>query len=81
MYHSVHKNILSSTTVFKIANKSIKSAFVVACSISSSFQNSLKTSGIEVMSFWSFRGIWSCLNYRFPAAEEFVVVFDIFFVY
>ncbi len=35
--------------------------------------------GIKVMSFWSFGGpilAW----YRFPAAEEFVVVFDVFFI-
>ncbi len=52
------------------------------CSISSSFQNSLKTSGhrgYEFLEFWC----WNLVPFlpdRFPAAEEFVVVFDIFFI-
>ncbi len=50
------------------------------CSISSSFQNSLKTSGHRGYEFLEFVLefgpilVW----YRFPAAEEFVVVFDVF---
>jgi len=48
------------------------------CSISSSFQNSLKISGHQgYMSFGV--GILSH-SYRFPVAEEFVVVFDVFFI-
>ncbi len=38
--------------------------------------------GIKVMSFWSFGvGIWShsCLIW-FSAAEEFVVIFEVFFI-
>ncbi len=52
------------------------------CSISSYFQNSFKTSGnrgwvsgVLVLGFGPILA-W----YRFPAAEEFVVVFDVFFV-
>ncbi len=48
------------------------------CSISSSLQNSLKTSrhrGYEFLEFWC----WN-LVYWFPAAEEFVVIFDVFSV-
>ncbi len=48
--------------------------------ISSSFQNSLKTSGhrgYEFMEFWCWNVV-SFLPDRFPAAEEFVVVFDVF---
>ncbi len=53
------------------------------CSISSSFQDSLKTSGHRGYEFLEFLVLefgpilaW----YRFPAAEEFVVVFDVFFI-
>ncbi len=53
------------------------------CSISSSFQNSLKTSGYrgyEILKFLvlEFGPILSW--YRFAAAVEFVVIFDIFFI-
>ncbi len=52
--------------------------------ISSSFQNSLKMSGhrgYEFLEFWC----WNLVPFlpdirRFPAAEEFVVIFDVFFV-
>ncbi len=50
--------------------------------IFSSFQKSLKTSGhrgYEFLEFWCWNVV-SFLPDRFPAAEEFVVVFDIFFV-
>ncbi len=52
------------------------------CSIFSSFQKSLMTSGhrgSEFLEFW-FWNLVPFLPDRFPAAEEFVVVFDIFFV-
>ncbi len=47
----------------------------------SSFQNSLKTSGhrgYEFLEFWCWNLV-TFLWYRFPAAEEIVVVFDVFF--
>ncbi len=53
------------------------------CGISSSFQNSLKISGYRGNEFLEFLVLefgpilsW----YRFAAAVEFVVVFDVFFV-
>ncbi len=52
------------------------------CSISSSLQNSLKTSGhrgYEFLEFWFWNLVPFLLD-RFPAAEEFVVVFDVFFI-
>ncbi len=53
------------------------------CSISSSFQNSLKMSvqrGYEFLEFLVLELGPILAWYRFPAAEEFVVVFDVFFV-
>ncbi len=52
------------------------------CSISSSFQNSLKTSGhrgYEFLEFW-FWNLVPFLPDMFPAAEEFVVDFDVFLI-
>ncbi len=53
------------------------------CSISSSFQNSLKMSvqrGYEFLELLVLELGPILAWYRFPAAEEFVVVFDVFFV-
>ncbi len=53
------------------------------CSISSSFQNSLKMSGYRGYEFWEFL-CWDLVQFgpflpdRFPTAEEFVFVFDVF---
>ncbi len=52
------------------------------CSIFSAFQKSLKTSGNRGSEFLEFC-CWNVVSFlpdRFPAAEEVVVVFDIFFV-
>ncbi len=53
------------------------------CSISSSFQNSLKTSGYrgyEFLKFWCWNLVPFLPDNMFPAAEEFVVVFDVFLI-
>ena len=53
------------------------------CNISSSFQNSLKTSehgGYECLVVLVVEFGCILALYRFPAAEVFVVVFDVFFV-
>ncbi len=53
------------------------------CSISSSFQNSLKMSGhrgYEFLEFFCWNLVPFLPDIEFPAAEEFVVVFDVFFV-
>ncbi len=56
-------------------------ACLPSCSISSSFQNSLKTSGHRVYEFLECCNLVPFLpDIGFPAAEEFVIVFDIFFV-
>ncbi len=50
--------------------------------IFSSFQKCLKTSGHRGYAFLEY-WCWNVVSFlpdRFPAAEEFVVVFDIFFV-
>ncbi len=50
-------------------------------SISSSFQNSLKTSGhrcYEFLEFWCRKLLSFLPDYRFPASGEFVVIFDVF---
>ncbi len=52
------------------------------CSISSSFQNSLKTSGHRGYEFLEFC-CWNLVPFlpdRCPAAEEFVVIFDVLVV-
>ncbi len=48
--------------------------------IASSFQNSLKMSGHRVSGILEMEFGPILAWYRFPAAEEFVVVFDVFFV-
>ncbi len=55
-------------------------AMFTKCCISFSFQNSLKTSGlrVSVVLVLEFGPILAW--YRFPAAAEFVVVFDVFFI-
>ncbi len=71
---------LMPTTGLKIIGTG---ASLPRCSISSSFQNSLKTSGhlgcdffgVLVLEFGAILA-W----YRFPAAGEFVIAFDVFFV-
>ncbi len=57
-------------------------ACLLWCSIFSSFKNSLKMSvhrGYEFLEFWCYFGPILALC-RFPAAEDLVVIFDIFFV-
>jgi len=50
------------------------------CYISSSFQNSLKTSSLWVSGVLMLEFGPILALYRFPAAEVFVVVFDEFFI-
>ncbi len=70
-----------SATGLTIVGTGVGGACLPWCSISSSSQNSLETSGhlgYEFLECWNL--VPFLPDYRFPAAEEFVVVFDVFFV-
>ncbi len=74
-YYGSKKTTTTTTPTIgvKIVGKGVCLAW---WSISSSFQNSLKTSGHQGYEFLEFGLILAW--YRFPATEEFVVVFDVF---
>ncbi len=80
----MHKNELVSNLMPATGLKIVGTgACLPWCSISSSFQNSLKMSGhrgYEFLEFWCWNLVPFLFRYRFPAAEEFVVIFDVFFI-